>query len=166
MPNNADVVTYFGSLPTDLIALAAVVVLLVALGLTKGKRHLLAFCLALYPAAFFTMAFPYYAAAEATGQGASYARLGVFALSLLVCTVLLLRYTSGGFPARGVWRFLECLALAVACTGLCAVLLMHTHALVGLYVPSPLLTSMYTDPLYFFLWLVAPFAALVAFVRA
>lgn|GEM_PF-3291931 len=160
----SNAVASLSSISADIFAGIAVVILFVALAMARGKGTVLAFLLALYPAALITAYFPYYDLI-AVGRSQYITILTVFSVVTLAIFAVIRNYIEADYQHHGFWRLLEYVLLAVITTGLLFALLYHVVSIEQLYDFSVILDSLFASSLALFTWLVVPFVAIPLFVR-
>ncbi len=161
---NTDAVMSLGSIGTDVIVILGVIVLLVALGFTKGKSELIALLVAVFPAALLTQFFPFMGILTFGNPGLD--RALVFGSFLIVIMLLLRPYIAGSYPKTSFWRSVEIVALSIACTGAIAAVLIQVCDIAQVYPLSGLILGAFMGPVGVFWWLVGGLAAIPLFVRA
>jgi len=152
----------------DIFGVLACIILLVALGLSKGKDSLIIFLLALYPAGLITEYFPFYSS-FAIGNGELTKVLGplfIFLGSLMAVIFIIKNYIDTNYQHRSFWRVVEVIVLSVTCTGLFIALLHHTVGVTEYYTYSIVFGTLFSTNLAFFIWLCVPLLTIPLFVRA
>lgn len=157
-------VASLSSISADIFVSIAVVILFVALAMARGKDRVLAFLIALYPAALITAYFPYYDLV-AVGRSQYITVLTVFFVVALAIYAVLRKYIEASYQHHGFWRLLEYVLLAAITTGLLFALLYHVVSIEQLHDFSVILDSLFGSSLALFTWLVVPFVAIPLFVR-
>lgn len=156
-----------GSISADVFVLLAFVLLLIALGLAKGKDMLIVFILAVYPSALFTAHFPFYEKVQHISllSTPSIPELVVFVATLLVGMRILSSYIDTGYQQHTFWRYVELITLSLAGVVLTVSVLYNIIEFQYLYNLSPVIDTVFASGTYFFFWLIAPFIIIPSFVR-
>jgi RsiW-degrading membrane proteinase PrsW (M82 family) len=158
-------VTTLHTVSADVIALAALVLLLFAVCMARGKHTLLASMFALYPAALITANFPFYDRISSVAN-VHVATLTVFGVTTVVALIVIRSFLQHSYEQKTFWRLLEHFVLAVLAAGLLAALLFHVVGAAEHYTFSVLVHSLFASQTAYFLWLVAPMIVVPLYVRA
>jgi len=150
------VVHSFGTLSTDVLGVFAFVVLLIALGLSKGKKILFTLLLALYPATLLTYFFPFYEIIHIENVAKEFVSLVVFFVTFILSFLLIRKHIYAEYQYNSLRRFLEVLVLSVTVIGFLIASLYHVAGLDTYYSFSYIFTILFSSPTAFFLWTVTP----------
>jgi hypothetical protein len=158
---------FVSGVSTDVFALLGCTLLLMALGLKKGKDILITFIFALYPSALITAHFPFYTQLDILpfATGLVVMKLIVFIAIFSACVFVIAPYIDTGYQQHAFWRFVEMITLSVTTLGLLGAILYHFIEVEKLYNFSIVLDTLFSTPLALGIWLIAPIVALPLFVR-
>ena len=163
----SSVVSSLSNISADIFGVLGVIILLVALGLTYGKKTLLVVLLSLYPTALVTHFFPFYGGIPfVTGTiPLKFEPLMLFILSLVGSIFTIKNYIDTSYQIHSFWRFVEIISLSVTASGLGIALLYHIVEIDNFYNFSTILNSLFESSTALWLWLIAPLASISLFVR-
>jgi hypothetical protein len=168
-PTETSVLGYVSSFSADILVVGGLLAFMFGLGVVRGKDTLITLLLALYPAALLTLAFPYYdLMGFSTGKGGAAGvpdKLLVFVVTCVALFFILRGYVNCRYQQQAFWRFVELTALAVGAAGLTAAALCHVVGIEQYHPLVPLLHAVFASGMAWFLWLLAPLAAIPLFVR-
>jgi len=163
----ANVITYVSAISSDVFAMLSGVVLLVALGLSKGRHILLSLVFAFYPAVLLTTYFPFYGMLpiDSVTSAAEMERLALFFLVTLFCFFVIRPYVRVGYRHRGFWGLIETVALSLTLVGFVIAALYHVVGFDSYYGFSGLADTLFASSTAWLLWQFAPIASILLFVR-
>ena len=161
------VLSSIGNISADIFGVLGVIILLVALGLTKGKKILLVVLLSFYPTALVTHFFPFYGGVPfLTGTiPLTFEPLILFILALVASIFIIKNYIETTYQIHSFWRIVEIISLSVTVVGLGIAILYHSVGVDNLYNFSIILNSFFSSATALWLWFVAPLASISLFVR-
>lgn len=155
------------SISADIFGYLGCFILLVALGLSKGKDSLIVFLLALYPAGLITEYFPFYDLFARNSQLIKdFSSLFIFLSSLVAVIFFIKGYIDTNYQHHTFWRVVEVIVLAIVSVGLFFALLYHLVGVTSLYDFSFVFDALFSSKIAFFIWLIAPLLSIPLFVRA
>lgn len=164
----ASVLSSLGSISTDVFGALGLIILLSALGLSKGKSILFTLLVALYPSAFVTLFFPFYDSIQVGNNAMAkmFVPLSVFLLSTAILFAIFRRYINAGYQFHTFWRFVEVIVLSITITGFTIAILYHVVDVDTYYSFSSFFNMLFASPLSFFIWILAPLVSIPLFVRS
>lgn len=163
-----EVVNYLGGTPAGILCAVGLVILLVAVGLTKGKDSLLVLLFSLYPSALLAEYFPYYGYIQVgTSEFSNILGPLIVLASLTAMTAYAIkRYVVAGYQHHTFWRIVEVVALSLAIVGLCLALLYHMVGIGQILNFGPSFGILFISDTALFIWLTLSLLSIPLFVRA
>ena len=162
------VVNLVSGVSADVFGVVGFIILLTALGLSKGKDNLIVMMLSIYPAALITEHFPYYDSMS-LGSGTLANVLGPLLIFIIVTVTsffIFKNYIDTNYQHHSFWRFVEVIILAIANIGLFITVLYHIVGIESFYNFSFVFDSLFTSNLAMLFWLVLPIISIPLFIRA
>ena len=162
------VVTLISGISGDVFGVVGLIILLIALGLSKGKDNLLVLMISLYPSALLTEYFPFYDSVLLGNGHLSkvLTPLAVYLISAFAISFFLHNYIDTNYQHSAFWRFVEIFVLSLSIVGISIAVFYHIVGIEPLYNFSFVFDALFASNFAMFLWLLLPIVSIPLFIRA